>query len=434
MTASLTALPGADGWRARWIEPVEAPDGPTVQRPAHHLAADFTVEGPVVAATLHATAHGVYEAFVNGTRVGDLELTPGFSAYRTRLQVQSFDVTDLVVAGRNAIGALVSDGWWRGQHGVIREIDAYGPTTAFLAELHIEMASGERLTIGTDDSWWSTPSHVVGADLIAGEVHDLGRLLDGWATPHVDRSGWDRATVVDVGYAELCAPIGPPVRRIEELPAASVTRIGPERHVVDFGPNSNGWVRLTDLGPARTTVTLVHGEALDAAGDVTVDHIAFNSLAKPTGAPFQTDVVISAGPGSVFEPRHSTKGFRYVRVDGLPGGLAPESITSVVVHTDLRPVGGFECSDERINRLHDAAVWSFRGNACDLPTDCPTRERSGWVGDWQIYVATAAYLYDVTDFSVKWLRDLAADQLPDGRVTSIVPDPSPDAPLWSSTH
>ena len=139
--------------------------------------------------------------------------------------------------------------------------------------------------------------------------------------------------------------------------------------------------------------------------------------------PFQTDVVTSAGDGSAFEPRHSTKGFRYVRIEGHPGPLDPASITSVVVHTDLRRIGDFACSDERINRLHAAAEWSFRGNACELPTDCPTRERSGWTGDWQIYVDTAAYLYDVVDFSVKWLRDLAAEQRPDGAVLHIVPDP-----------
>ena len=150
--------------------------------------------------------------------------------------------------------------------------------------------------------------------------------------------------------------------------------------------------------------------------------------------PFQTDVVTAAGDGSVFEPRHTTKGFQYVRVEGHPGPLDPASITSIVVHTDLRRIGDFECSDERINRLHRVAVWSFRGNACDIPTDCPTRERSGWVGDWQLYVDTAAYLYDVFDFSAKWLRDLAADQLSTGAVTNIVPDPSPDAPIWTNGH
>jgi alpha-L-rhamnosidase len=416
------------------VEPVGGPDA---HRPAYHLAGEVTVDGAVQSAVLRATSHGLYEAFVNGTRVGDLELTPGFTAYRERIQVHTFDVTDLVVEGSNALGALLSDGWWRGQHGIVRALDAYGPATAFLAELHVALRSGEQLVFGTDASWRSTPSHIVAADLIAGEVHDLDRAVHGWCDAGTDRTGWDAVRVAEYGYDGLVEPIGPPVRRIDELAAVSVTQIAPERHVIDFGQNSNGWVRLADLGPAGTTITLAYGEALDhETGDVIQHHVALSALAAPRARalPFQTDVVLSAGDGSAFEPRHSTKGFRYVRVDGHPGPLDPAAITSVVVHSDLRRLGHFACSDERMNRLHEIAVWSFRGNACEIPTDCPTRERSGWVGDWQLYVETAAYLYDVTDWSRKWLRDLEADQLASGAVTSIVPDPSPDAPIWETSH
>ncbi len=432
---TLPPFPAPDAWVASWIEPVEADDLPAVARPALHLVGEVDVPGPVASAALHATAHGVYEAFVNGTRVGDEELSPGFTAYRSRLQVQTWDVTGLVVEGRNALGALVSDGWWRGQHGIVRATDAYGPTIGLLAELHVTLATGETVVLATDRSWVSTPSHVRAADLIAGEVHDLRRRVPEWAAPGTDRSEWTPVRVADHDLSTLVAPEGPPVRRIEELRPVSVTQIGPRRHVVDFGQNSNGWVRLSSLGPADTAVTLVHGEALDADGDVTIANvegvsIALSVQAAPT---FQTDVVVSAGDGAVFEPRHSTKGFRYVRVEGL-ASLSADDVTSVVVHSDLRSIGGFSCSDPRVNRLHEAAAWSFRGNACEIPTDCPTRERSGWTGDWQVYVATAAELYDVADWSIGWLHDLAADQLPDGRVTSIVPDPSPDAPIWSASH
>ncbi len=414
-----------DTWTARWIEPVEAEGLPELQRPAQHLATEFRVAQPVRSATLRITAHGVYEAFLNGRRIGDHELSPGFTAYRKRLQVHIFDVTALVVSGDNALGAHLSDGWWRGQHGIARRTDSYGTTTALLAELHLALASGDRVVVATDATWRSTPGHVLGADLVAGEVHDLRRRVHGWAEPGVDRSSWHPVRVADHGFDTLCAPIGPPSRRVQELPAVSVRELAPGRHVVDFGQNGHGWVRLTDLGPAGTTLTLTHGEALDASGDVTQRNVEDSPFAPPRAVPvpFQTDVVTSAGDGSVFEPRHSTKGFRYVRVEGHPGPLDPASLTSVVVHTDLRRIGDFACSDERINRLHKAAEWSFRGNACEIPTDCPTRERSGWTGDWQIYVGTAATLYDVVDFSVKWLRDLAAEQRPDGAVLHIVPDP-----------
>lgn len=418
-------LPAPHEWSGKWIEPAEPAGGPAVRRPAYHLAGEFELPGPVASATLHASAHGIYEAFVNGTRVGDVELTPGFTAYRKRLQGRSFDVTDLVTAGTNAVGALLSDGWWRGQHGITRRTDSYGPTTAFLAEVHVTLADGTGLVVGTDAAWRSTPSHVLAADLVAGEVHDLRLRVEGWCEPGTDRSRWDRVTVAGDPYDPLCPTIGPPVRRIEELPAVGVTELGPGRHVVDFGQNSNGWIRLADLGPAGTTLTITYGETLDRAGDVTQDNVKDSPLTprRDDAVPFQTDVVTSAGDGSAFEPRHSTKGFRYVRIDGHPGQLTASAATSVVVHTDLARRGGFTCSDERVNRLHRAADWSFRANACEIPTDCPTRERSGWTGDWQVFVDTAAYLYDVGGFSEKWLRDLAAEQRPDGTVLHIVPDP-----------
>ena len=416
-------IPASAPWTARWIEPPEGPDGPAVQRPGHHLAGEFTVPTEPVGATLRITAHGLVEAFVNGRRVGDHELTPGFTAYRRRLQVITFDASALVHEGTNAMGVLLTDGWWRGQHGIARTVDAYGTTVAVLAELHVRLADGTTVVVGTDGSWRCTTGHVRGADLVAGEVHDLRRRVPGWADAGTDRTAWQPVREVDHGTAALCDPVGPPCRRVEEVPAVAVTELAPGRHVVDLGRNINGWVRVGNLGPVGTTLTLVHGEALDGDGDVTVDNVARSPMAPPRSVPFQTDVVVSAGDGTGFEPRHSTKGFRYVRVEGHPGPLAVHDVTGVMVHSDLRRVGGFTCSDPLVNRLHAACDLSFRGNACEIPTDCPTRERSGWTGDWQLFVATAAELYDVTDWSVKWLRDVAAEQLPDGAVLHIVPDP-----------
>lgn len=438
-TTAIPPIPAPDGWVARWIEPVEAPGGPILARPAHHLAGSFDIGARVAAAFLHVTAHGLYEAFLNGTRVSDHELRPGFTAYRHRLQVQTYDVTELVTTGPNVLGALLSDGWWRGQHGIARQIDSYGATTALFAELHVQLGTGDEVVFATDASWRSTPSHILAADLVAGEVHDLRQQVVGWCEPGTDRAAWEPVRVADHGFDILVPTVGPPVRRIEELPAVSVTELGPGRHVVDFGQNSNGWIRLTDLGPAGTTLTVTYGEWLDPSGDVTQANVAHSDLAPDRGfpVPFQTDVVTSGGEGAIFEPCHSTKGFQYVRIEGHPGPLDAASITSVVVHTDLERRGGFACSDERLDRLHRAADWSFRGNACEIPTDCPTRERSGWTGDWQLSVGTAAYLYDVTDFSRRWLLDVVAEQRGDGAILHIVPDPhdmeaaGPDQPdLW----
>ncbi len=435
-TASVPSIPNADSWVGSWIEPIEPTDVPERQRPAYHLAGEFTVSTAIQSAYLHATAHGVYEAFINGKRVGDCELTPGFTSYRKRIQVQTFDVTELVVEGRNALGAILSDGWWRGQNSVARRVNDYGSTTAFLAQLVVTLKSGKVIRVATDSNWRSCVSHIRRADLIAGEVQDLRRRVPGWSEPGTDRSSWSPVRVADYGYRELCASLAPPVRRVEELRAVTVRELSPCRWVVDFGQNSHGWVRLRNLGPAGTSLTLTYGEALDRSGDVTQENIASGtSMEADRSVTFQTDSVISAGvEGDVFEPRHSTKGFQYVRVDGHPGPLVAGDIASVVVHTDFRRIGSFDCSDARVNAIHRIAEWSFRGNACDIPTDCPTRERAGWTGDWQIYIETAAYLYNVTGFTRKWLRDLAAEQFANGAVTNLVPEPHAmddrEPPYW----
>jgi len=426
-TATAASVTDARHWIGSWIEPIESAHGFERQRPAYHLAGEVDLPDGIAAARLFATAHGLYEVFVNGTRVGDCELTPGFTAYRKRLQVETFDVTALVREGRNAVGAILSDGWWRGQSGVARRVDDYGPTTALLAQLEVTLPSGEVLKFCTGADWRSCASHILRADLIAGEVHDLRRRVPGWAEPGTDRSAWQAVRLAEHGFEKLCASPAPPVRRIEELPAQSVRALGPARWVVDFGQNSNGWVRLRNLGPAGTEILLTYGEALERDGDVTQGNVASGVSARADEAvTFQVDTVVSAGVvGDVFEPRHSTKGFRYLRIEGHPGPLAPGDVASIVVHSDLRRVGGFACSDPRLEAIHRIAEWSFRGNACDIPTDCPTRERAGWTGDWQIYVETAAYLFDVTGFSRKWLRDLAAEQWANGAVTNLVPEPHP---------
>ena len=408
---------------ARWVEPVEPEGFRRIQRPVHQLAKSFDV-ARVGAAQLRITSHGIYEAFLNGERVGDRELTPGFTAYRKRLQVQTFDVTDLLHEGENVLGVLLSDGWWRGQNTVGRRTDAYGRTTALLAELIVDGT----VVAATDGSWQFAASHILAADLIAGELHDLRERSDDWLRPGGDRSSWSLVRVADHDFDILVETLGPPVRRMQELPAVSVIEVAPQRHIVDFGQVSNGWIRLTDLGPRDTELTIVHGETLSSGGDdVAIEALAGGMVTHDDASwdlRFQTDVVISAGDGSVFEPRHSTKGFRYVRIDGHPGPLAPEAITSVVVHSDVKPIGGFECDNDDLTWLHRAADWSLRTNLCDIPTDCPTRERAGWTGDWQIYVDNAAYLYDVTDFSAKWLLDVAAEQLESGAILNFVPDPA----------
>lgn len=412
-------LLAADDWVARWIEPPQSPADSSSPHPAYVLGGVTEVDRPVERARLYVTAHGIYEFFVNGERVGDVELTPGFTSYESTLHVQTFDVTDLVVVGENRLDAILSGGWvkWTRRY---RHLPL-----GLLAQLHVHRADGSMARFGTGTDWTSSAGVVRAADLWHGQVVDFRTdPISDHSRP--DRGAGDRVTVRDYAPERLCASPSPPVRGTEELRAVSVTRVSATRQVVDLGQNVNGWIRLTDLGPAGTTLALAYGEALDPDGDVTVDHVT--GMAPEHSGSFQADRVTTTGrPGATFEPRHTTHGFRYVRVEGHPDDLGVDDVTGIVVHTDMRRTGWFECSDDRVNKLHEAAVWSFRGNACDIPTDCPTRERAGWTGDWQIFVSTAAFLYDVAGFSAKWLRDLASDQRPDGVVSHCVPNPELDS-------
>ena len=420
-----TGLLWTDDWQVSWVEPGQMPEGTPGGRPAALLRFEFNLDRPVVSARLHATAQGIYEAFLNGERVGDAELTPGYTQYDERLQVQAYDVAACIREGRNAVGIVLADGWFRGQTGITRSADQWGSRLALLAQLQLTHDDGSVTVLGTGPGWRSALGHVVAADLIAGEQWDLTRMQRGWEAPGFDDFGWDDVTVVEHGFAGLVDSPAPPVRRVEEIAPVAVTRLADGRQVVDLGQNINGWIRLTNLGPAGTTITLTHGEWLDADGDVTVHNLEPDLPFLPHPLPAgQVDRVVSFGlPGEVFEPRLTTHGFQYVRIEGHPDELTVDDVRGVFVHTDMRRTGWFASSDERLDRFHEAAVRSFRGNACDIPTDCPHRERHGWTGDWQLYVPTASFLYDVAGLSTKWLRDVAVDQWPDGTIANISPTP-----------
>ncbi len=395
--------------KARWIKVVEPELKPKGQRPAYWVSREFdAVAGPGV---LRVSAQGLYQAYLNGMRVGDQELTPGSTQYRKRIQFQTYDVE--LKAGQNKLEILVADGWFRGAADVMRHDLQFGNHVAVIAEI-----SG---VVATDSTWKSSPSHILGADLFLGQNEDR-RLIS--------VREWNAVEEIMVA-ADLVVPMSPPVRRIQELKPKSITKHG-DAFIVDFGQNINGWTRLNRLGPTGTKTTLTHAEFVSADGDIDTSHLdAFFPFMTEPILDHQIDSVISAGvEGDFFEPIFTTHGFQFVRVDGFAGDLTSDDIAAIVVHTDLAKIGTFTSSDRRLTWLHEAADWTFRGNACDVPTDCPTRERAGWSGDWQIFAETAAYLYDIDGFSRKWLADAVIDQHQDGRIANI--SPVTDAKLWDS--
>ncbi|CCH74942.1 Alpha-L-rhamnosidase [Nostocoides australiense Ben110] len=421
-------------WQASWVSPTpREPETPGF-RPAYRLRGVTTVDRPVARARLYVTAHGIHETFLNGEPVSDEVLAPGYTEYAARLHVSTIDVTTRIRLGDNAVDVLLADGWFRGSVGMPRSTDQFGNRTAYLAQLHLTFEDASTVVTGTGASWRWAPSHVVAADLIEGQQQDNRLRQSGWTATDLDAPSWEPVTVrEDIGYAALTASPAPPVRRITELAAVAATRPRPGTYVLDFGQNIGGWTRLDDLtalGPAGTTLTLTHAEAVDAAGDVMTEHL------RPDDIPFiqhevragMVDRVTIAGElGESFEPTLTSHGFRYVRLEGVSHDLAPEEVAAraraVVVHTDLPERGSFACSNADLNALHAAAVRSFRGNAISIPTDCPTRERAGWTGDWQIYAPVASFHHDIAGFSLSWLRDLAAAQWDNGIVGNMAPMP-----------
>jgi alpha-L-rhamnosidase len=412
-----------EDWSARWIGVGEGERPPKGSRPAYWLRTVIDVP-EFSQARLYVTALGLYEAFLDGRRVGDVELAPGYTQYRARVQYQAYDITPSLRRQRCVLAFLLADGWYRGQVGMPRAADQYGGDGALRVQLEVQTARGWHVAVASGPGWRVAPSHVAAADLIAGQREDHRRLDPAIHEVSFDDRQWSPAVARDVDVA-VVRSVAPPVRRIEEIRPVAVRPVrGGKAYVVDFGQNFNGWVRLESPGTAGTRLTLSHGEWLDADGDLTTAHLDVNVPIIPEPLPLgQVDEVVSCGDGDAFEPRFTTHGFQYVQVEGHRAPLEPDGVIGVVVHSDLRRLGWFSCSDDRVNRLHEAVVWSLRSNICDIPTDCPQRERAGWTGDWQIFAPTAAYLYDVLAFTRKWLGDVSLDQRADGCVANMSPCP-----------
>ncbi|MFL6127001.1 family 78 glycoside hydrolase catalytic domain [Actinophytocola sp.] len=393
-TVEAGLLSAAD-WSARFIAPA------TIDGPAPVLSRTMTPRQPAVSARLYVTAHGVYQATLNGRRVGDLVLAPGWTSYAHRLRYQTYDVTDLLTDGENVLEVTLGNGWYRGRLGWTGRRGHYGRRLALLAQLEVTYADGTREVVGTDETWTARTGAIQSDD-----------LYDGQHTDHTAAVVTDTVELVDGDLGRLCAPDGPPVRITEVLPPVRTWRSPSGRTLVDFGQNLVGWVRLTVRGPAEITVR--HAEVLEH-GELGV---------RPLRSAKATDTyVLPAGTHTV-QPCFTFHGFRYAEITGAADCAAE----AVVVGSDLRRTGWFDCSEADLNQFHRNVVWSMRGNFLDVPTDCPQRdERLGWTGDIQVFSPTAAFLFDTAGFLTSWLADLAADQHADGAVPFVVPDVLQDA-------
>ncbi|WP_127503349.1 family 78 glycoside hydrolase catalytic domain [Actinoplanes solisilvae] len=387
-------------WSARFVSPREIGAWGS---PSPVLAGVIELPAGIVKARLYATAHGLYTAELNGHRVGDEQLAPGWTAYQHRLRYRTHDVTALLAEGVNRLEVQLGNGWFRGYLGFRNQHSLYGDRLALLAQLEVETADGTVRTLATDGNWTAREGTIVDDDLYNGQTTDL-RRNEGSETP-VDELDADKTLLV--------APDGPPVRITEVLPAVEVFTSPSGKTLVDFGQNLVGWVRLTVKGNRDDKIVVRHAEVLED-GELGT---------RPLRAAKATDEWILDGPEKrVLEPSLTFHGFRYAEVTGVDG-LNKEDIEAVVVGSDLRRTGWFESSNELLDRFHENVVWGMRGNFVDVPTDCPQRdERLGWTGDIQVFSPTASFLFDSAGFLTNWLADLASEQQKDGSVPYVIPD------------
>jgi alpha-L-rhamnosidase len=370
---------------------------PRVSYPVRLLRKEFALRPGIKRALIHATALGIYELYLNGRRVGDDFFAPGWTAYEKRLFYRSYDVTQLVQAGRaNAIGAQLADGWYTLRH------KGQG-NERLLAQLEVEYEDGTRQVVGTDGSWLaSSDGPILMADLFNGEVYDARRERRGWAEVGYSTEGWQPVAVSPKTKTPLEAHPGVPVRKLMELHPRSAKEIRPGTHILDLGQNFAGWCRLKVRGAAGTRVQLRFAEMLNRDGTLFTENLRTAQV---------TDVYVLKGAGEeVWEPRFTFHGFQYVEVSGYPGPLPPDAITGVVLHSDAPIVGDFETSNPMLNRLFQNVAWSTRANYFEIPTDCPQRdERMGWTGDAQVFIRSGTYFMDAASFFTAWLATLNDD-------------------------
>lgn len=453
-----------EDWSAEYISyrdegPLSRDDDKLILPAARQYRKGFDCNKQIRRATVYATALGIYELHLNGQRVSDARFTPGWTDYDKRAYYNTFDVTEQIRSGENALGIWVADGWYSGYlgFGLASAMGPeksgrffYGKTPATMVQLEVQYEDGSTQIIGTDDSWRVTgEGPIQEADLLMGEFYDATRENPGWAEPGFDDSDWQTAvlaknngnpqatlyqshnpdepgknpepkgTPVQLGFErpELEAYPSNPVRVIEELPTMDIEEREPGTYIFDLGQNFAGVVRVRLKGPKGHRIQIRHGEMLHPDGRLMTEN-----LRKARA----TDYYVCKGDpdGETYMPRFTFHGFQYVEISNFPGAPDEETVTGIVLHSDTPLVSSFECSDPMVNQLFENIVWTQRANFLELPTDCPQRdERFGWTGDAQIYVKAATYNADVAAFFTKWLRELMESQRPSGTFPGYAPFP-----------
>lgn len=370
----------------------------------------FAAKGNVKKARIYTTARGVYEAYLNGERIGEDRMTPGWTSYHHRLQYQVYDITEML-REENEIGIMVGNGWYKGILGFYCQPNQYGDRVGAFAEIHLEYEDGTREVISTDESWNVRTGEVRYSEIYMGETIDTtageaqDREQSGIRTGAVSVMEFDKST--------LTAQENEPVRITERVPAKKLIVTPKGEKLVDFGQNLTGLAEVKVHGQKGQKIVIRHAEVLDKDGNFYPDTLR---QAK------SEDTYICNGEEQVFLPHFTFHGFRYICVEGMDD-MRLDQFTACVMHSDMEKSGDFQCSNQKVNQLQSNIAWGQRSNFLDIPTDCPQRdERLGWTGDAQIFSWTASFNRNTALFFRKWMRDVAAESSLEKGVPHVVPD------------
>lgn len=407
----MTPLSHASCMAANWITP-SADYGEVC--PVFRKRFFLPHSGSAVKATLKITALGLYEACLNGNRVGDFVFAPGWTSYDTRLQMQEYDVTSFL-REENELLVTLGKGWCAGNLVWEGHKNIWTDHLALIAELQIVEKDGTMLSIITDRDWESAESSIRYSELYHGETYDSN------VVPH----NWSPVSLYSRDKSCIILQEGETIREMQRLKPVAFIKTPKGETVLDFGQNMTGYVEFSVHGPKGHEVTVRHSEVLDHDGNFYTANLR-NAKQKIT--------FICNGERQSYKPHFSFQGFRYICLGHWPEKIDLKRFSAIVVHSDLKRTGRFECSSQLLNQLYSNIIWGQRGNFLDVPTDCPQRdERLGWTGDAEVFIRAASYNYNVNRFFTKWLHDLKADQLEDGGVPAVIPDAMKDGGGASSS-
>ena len=415
-TSFVTALMDNKEWKAEFVTVEEECDADNSK--GTYVRKPFCLKGKVKEAFACTTALGLYNFYINGKKVGTDELTPGWTSYLKHLCYQTYDVTEYLKEGDNAMGAILAAGWFKGMmgfDGLSKRRNHYGKNAAFLAQMLVRYEDGSEEVFVTDKSWTGEDAPVVFAEIYDGEVYDANKEIQGWAEAGEPAGNWKQVRTVDYDMSVLTAQGSGKVAEIEEVKPKRIFKTPEGDTVIDFGQNMSGHIQVTAQGKAGDVIELHCFEVLDATGNVYLDNL--RGVKEAMKYTFARDEEIT------YKPCFTFMGFQYAKIVSFPGEPSLDNFTVFTLHSKMEPSGSIECSNPDLNQLAHNILWGLKSNFVDVPTDCPQRdERLGWTGDAQIFCRTACFLMNTYSFYKKWLKDVEADQTPEGGVAHVVPD------------